>query len=160
LIFTVLVLCGYVAVTGLLSTFIAINENILEIKEELKSLNSTQGLELDEVLSKILFDHLILVRIQERLRLRRVIHLHQLLLLVLDHTILVNATPALHFEVFRDNLPLDIEELEDLAGKAHQVDRSPFEDEAEDPLLRVLLKMAARLHPLQGQLGVRINRLS
>ena len=53
LIFTVLVLCGYVAVTGLLSTFIAINENILEIKEELKSLNSTQGLELGEVLSDL-----------------------------------------------------------------------------------------------------------
>ena len=40
LIFTVLAFCGYVAVTGLLSTFIVINENIVELKKEITSLNS------------------------------------------------------------------------------------------------------------------------
>ena len=40
LIFTVLAFCGYVAVTGLLSTFIVMNENIVELKKEITSLNS------------------------------------------------------------------------------------------------------------------------
>ena len=39
LIFTVLAFFGYVAVTGLLSTFIVINENIVELKKEITSLN-------------------------------------------------------------------------------------------------------------------------
>ena len=53
LIFTVLAFCGYVALTGLLSTFISINENILELKEEIKIINSNQGSELTEVLSDL-----------------------------------------------------------------------------------------------------------
>lgn len=53
LIFTVLAFCGYVAVTGLLSTFIAMNENIVELKKEIKSLNSNQGSEINEFLSDL-----------------------------------------------------------------------------------------------------------
>ena len=53
LIFTVLAFCGYVAVTGLLSTFIVINENIVELKKEIKSLNSNQGSEINEFLSDL-----------------------------------------------------------------------------------------------------------
>jgi hypothetical protein len=64
LIFTVLAFCGYVAVTGLLSTFIAMNENIVELKKEIKenivelkkeikNLNSNQGSEINEFLSDL-----------------------------------------------------------------------------------------------------------
>ena len=53
LIFTVLAFCGYVAVTGLLSTFIVMNENIVELKKEIKSLNSNQGSEINEFLSDL-----------------------------------------------------------------------------------------------------------
>jgi methyl-accepting chemotaxis protein len=53
LIFTVLAFCGYVAVTGLLSTFIAMNENIVELKSTLDSFKSNEGSSLDVLLSEL-----------------------------------------------------------------------------------------------------------
>jgi len=53
LIFTVLAFCGYVAVTGLLSTFIAMNENIVELKSTLDSFKTNEGSSLDVLLSEL-----------------------------------------------------------------------------------------------------------
>ncbi len=54
LMFIVLAFCGYVALTGLLSTFIAMNENIVELKEEIKSLITNQGSELNDLKSDVI----------------------------------------------------------------------------------------------------------
>ena len=53
LIFTVLAFCGYVAVTGLLSTFIAMNENIVELKLTLDNIKTSGGSSLDELFSEL-----------------------------------------------------------------------------------------------------------